>query len=124
MKLVTSLLGLALASSFALTSAAHAEDKAACAIKYTRTACAGQETESYKKCDGKASCVKQEAATSADQCKAAAVAACSNDRLTVTASKVINASYEGKPLKSASGKDDFCADYPKRAQEYDQCTKK
>jgi hypothetical protein len=36
----------------------RAEDKTDCALTYTRTACAGQETESYKKCDGKKTCTK------------------------------------------------------------------
>ncbi|MEY4583213.1 MAG: hypothetical protein RL701_7916 [Pseudomonadota bacterium] len=117
-------LGLALALGLGLACAAeaHADDKT-CSLKYTRTACPGQEAESYKKCDGKQSCEKTDAAKSADDCKKAAAAACSNDRLTVTASKVVNASFEGKPLKSASGKDDFCADYAKRAAEYNHCSK-
>ena len=124
MKLATLLTGLSLACTLSLASGVHAEDKTDCAIKYTRNACPGQEAESYKKCDGKKSCLKYEPATSAEQCKAAATAACSNDRLTVTESKVINATYQGKPLKTASGKEDFCLEYAKRAAEYNQCAKK
>src|SRR5258708_978718 len=107
MKLVITWLGLTLACGLSFATLSRAEDKADCAIKYTRTACAGQDAESYKKCAGKKSCVKYEAASTADACKAAAVSACSNDRLTITESKVINATYQGKSLKSASGKDDF-----------------
>jgi hypothetical protein len=99
-------------------------DEGDCAITYTRTACAGQEAESYKKCDGKQSCTKNVAAPSADKCLEAAVQACSNDRLTVTQSKVIRASYKGQALKSKSGKDDLCLDYAKRDTEFNQCAKK
>jgi hypothetical protein len=96
----------------------------ACDIMYTRTACPGQEAESYKKCDGKQSCTKHVAAASEAACLEAAVQACSNDRLNVTQSKVINAKYKGKALKSKSGKDDVCLDYAKRDAEFNQCSKK
>ncbi|HEX5658569.1 MAG TPA: hypothetical protein VFX59_15305 [Polyangiales bacterium] len=105
-------------------SFAKAEDKTDCAISYTRNACPGKEADSYAKCDGKQSCVKYVPATTAEECSAAAAQACSNDRPTVTESKVINASYKGKPVKSSGGKADFCADYAKRATEFNQCTKK
>jgi hypothetical protein len=49
--------------------------------------------------------------------------ACPNDRLDVTQSKEIKASFNGQPLKSATGKDDFCADYAKRDAEFNRCTK-
>ena len=119
--LVASLLIGSMASG---CSTAHAEDKKSCAITYTRTACPGQETESYKKCDGKKTCTKDVSAASADECRVAALSACANDRLTITASKTITATFEGKVLKSKSGKDDFCLDYDKRAAEFDQCKKK
>jgi hypothetical protein len=99
-------------------------DEGDCALTYTRTACAGQEAESYKKCDGKQTCTKNVAAASADKCLEAAVQACANDRLTITQSKVIHASYKGKALKSKSGKDDVCLDYAKRDTEFNQCAKK
>jgi hypothetical protein len=54
----------------------------------------------------------------------AAVNACANDRLTVTKSKIITAKFKGKSLKSKSGQDDLCLDYPKRATEFNQCAKK
>jgi len=103
---------------------AEADEASDCDITYTRTACPGQEAESYKKCDGKQSCTKNVAAASAEKCVEAAVQACANDRLTVTASKVITASFKGKALKSPTGKDDMCQDYAKRAAEFNQCAKK
>ena len=114
-----------LASVLGSVETAQAEDKGGdCALSYTRTACPGQEAESYKKCDGKQSCTKNVAAASEAACQEAAVAACSNDRLTVTASKVISATYKGKALKSKAGKADLCLDYSKRDTEFNQCSKK
>jgi hypothetical protein len=106
----------------AVGASAHvmAED---CAIDYTRTACPGKEAESFKKCDGKANCVKEVAAADAKSCQALALKACANDRLDITKSKVIRAKFKGQALKSASGKEDFCADYDKRAAEFDHCGK-
>ena len=97
---------------------ALAED---CSVHYTRTACPGKEAESYAKCGGKQSCSKPVAAASAAACQAAALKACANDRLDITRSKVIGASYKGQALKSSSGKEDFCLDYDKRAAEFDKC---
>jgi hypothetical protein len=117
-------LWLVLVSVDGAVEVAHAEGAADCAITYTRNACPGQEAESYKKCDGKQTCTKSVPAASADKCAEAAVQACSNDRLTITASKVISASYKGQALKSKAGKDDFCLDYAKRHAEFNQCGKK
>ena len=103
-------------------SGARAEGE--CAITYTRTACPGQEAESYnKKCDGNQTCTQEVAAPSQEQCEAEAVKACANDRSTVTQSKVITAKFKGKAIQSRSGNDDFCADYAKRSTEFDQCKK-
>ena len=126
MKLMTSAAVSALVTlgSFGPVFSVQAEDKAECAITYNRTACPGQEVESYKKCEGKQSCTKDVAAESAAKCEEAAVKACANDRLTVTKSKVITASYKGKALKSKRGKADFCVDYEKRSTEFNQCDKK
>jgi hypothetical protein len=107
-----------------LTSVAQAEGPTECALTYTRTACPGQEAESYKKCDGQKSCTKSVAADSEAKCQELAVNACSNDRLTVTQSKVITATYKGKAIKSKAGKDDLCLDYAKRDAEFNQCGKK
>lgn len=120
---LTATLALALATGLTWT-VAHAEDKADCAISYTRTACPGKEAISYAKCDGKANCIKTVPAASAQACQAAALKACANDRLDITKSKVVGASYKGEALKSASGQDDFCADYDKRAAEFDKCDSK
>ncbi|HTU62843.1 MAG TPA: hypothetical protein VMF89_30495 [Polyangiales bacterium] len=105
-------------------SEARAEDKAVCSVKTTRAACPGKEAESFKKCDGKASCDKTVEAKSAAACAEAATAACANDRLDVTKSKTITATWNGQPLKSKSGKEDLCLDYAKRAAEFDKCPAK
>ena len=110
----------AVAAGMAAIGAAAAGE---CAIEYNRTACPGKETESFSKCGGKQSCVMPEAAGSAQDCQAAALKACANDRLSITRSKVIRAKFDGAAVMSASGKDDFCADYEKRAAEFDQCGK-
>jgi hypothetical protein len=122
-------IGWGLICSFAtafgfFSTESHADDAAACAITYTRTACPGKEDESYKKCDGKKTCTKLVAAASEQACQEAAVAACANDRLTVTQSKVISAAFKGKALKNKGGKDDMCLDYAKRDTEFNQCSKK
>lgn len=122
MKLIYTLTACSLMSAFGL-SVASAGDKG-CAVTTTRNACPGQEAESYKKCDGKQTCTKDVSADSEAKCQEAAVASCSNDRLTVTQSKVIKATYKGKPLKSKAGKDDLCLDYAKRDAEFNQCPKK
>ena len=124
MKLHLALAVFVAVGAFSLFGQAAADDKTDCALEYTRTACPGQETESYKKCDGAKACTKYVAADSAEKCQAEASSACSNDRLNVTASKEIKAKFKGKELKSKSGKDDFCADYAKRATEFNQCSKK
>jgi hypothetical protein len=94
-----------------------------CAVDYTRTACPGKEAESFAKCDGKKNCVKTAPADTAQACQDTALKACANDRLDVTQSKEIKVSFNGQPIKSASGKDDFCADYAKRDAEFNRCTK-
>ncbi len=95
-----------------------------CAVQYTRTACPGKEAESFAKCDGKATCIKTAPADNAQACQDVALKACANDRLDVTKSKVIAASFDGKGIKSASGKDDFCMDYAKRDAEFNRCDAK
>ena len=51
-----------------------------CEIKYTRTACPGQESISFKKCKGKASCSKIKKISEVEKCKVLAVKACKNNR--------------------------------------------
>lgn len=116
-------LALSLLASLAWTGGAFAQAQGDCGISYIRTACPGKEAQSYAKCDGQASCMKFVAADSPQACQAAALKACANDRLDITRSKVIGATYKGEPLKSASGQADFCADYEKRAAEFDKCDK-
>jgi hypothetical protein len=94
-----------------------------CDIKYTRTACPGKDAASFKKCDGSASCTKTVTADSADQCRTKAVAACANDRVDITKSKVINATFDGKPVLNKAGAADHCLDYAARAEEFNQCSK-
>jgi hypothetical protein len=113
-------LSVAVVVTTLLSSAAVAGE---CGIEYKRTACPGKEAESYAKCDGQQTCVKAAPLDSASACQAAALKACANDRLDVTKSKVIRATFDGKALKSASGKEDFCADYANRAAEFDKCGK-
>ena len=100
---------------------AEANEATDCDITHTRTACAGHEAERYAKCDGKQSRTKHVAASSEAQCLDAAIKACANDRVLVTQSKVIQARYKGKALKSKSGKEDVCLDYAKRGAEFNQC---
>lgn len=69
-----------------------------CVVQYTRTACAGQEAISYKKCDGKQSCDKANEAANEAACSAAALKACDNDRLDITKYKQIGATFGGKAL--------------------------
>lgn len=94
---------------------------AGCDLTYTRTACPGKEATSFKKCDGKASCVKPVAADSAEACRAKAVAACANDRLDITKSKVLNATFNGKPVMNKAGGADHCLDYAEREAEFNKC---
>ncbi len=90
--------------------------QAECVVKYTRTACKGQQTISFKKCGGNASCEKTKKAGSLHACWQAAVKSCNNGRLDITKYKKITANYNGQSLTggfdatgnpSASG-DNFC----------------
>jgi hypothetical protein len=94
-----------------------------CDIGYTRTACAGKEALSFSKCDGKPSCVKSTTADTADACRAKAVQACANDRLDITKSKVITATFDGQPVANKAGGPDHCLDYAARNAEFDKCSK-
>lgn len=92
-----------------------------CEIKYTRTACPGQESISFKKCKGKASCSKIKKISEVEKCKTLAVKACKNNRYSITKSKVINASFDGNELKASNDNSDFCTIYEKTAEEFNQC---
>lgn len=69
-----------------------------CVVHYTRTACAGQEAASFKKCDGKPSCEQTKEAADEGACAKAALKACDNDRLDITKYKLITATFGGKAL--------------------------
>jgi hypothetical protein len=99
---LAALFGLSLASN------AYAAD---CVVHYVRTACPGQDTESYSKCDGKQECDKDEDAATEAACTEAAKKACENARLEITKSKVVTAKFKGNPLKGGNepGGMNFCA---------------
>lgn len=56
-----------------------------------------------------------------EACQAAATKSCRNRRLNITKNKVITATFQGQAIQSPSGKDDFCLDYEKRAEEFNHC---
>jgi hypothetical protein len=78
-----------------------------CVITTTRTACPGQEADSYKKCGGKPTCDESFAHPTAESCAAEAEEACVNvkDRQQVTKSKTITAKFDGQPV---DGGKNFC----------------
>jgi len=92
-----------------------------CEIQYTRTACPDKEKISFKKCRGKASCSKFKEAADATACKAMATKSCSNKRLNITKSKVINAIFDGQKLTTDDNNEDFCTAYDKAKEEFNQC---
>ncbi len=93
--------------------------QAGCVIHYNRTACPGQEAVSYSKCNGTKECDKEDSggAASLKACEQAAAAACANTRLQITKSKVITATFNGKPLRGGSN---FCAS---NRPDFNQCAK-
>ncbi len=111
--LLLSALVLCLSSAWAVAGS--------CDVNYTRTACPGKEAISFKKCDGKASCVHTATTDTEEACRVKAVASCANDRLDITKNKVITATFNGKPVKNKAGGADHCADYAERAAEFDKC---
>lgn len=116
------LFGLVLAGLFATAAFADAKKADAagkCVLKVTRTACPAKEKESYSKCKGKQSCDVEDAATTAEDCAAAAVKACENtpDRQQITKSKVITALFGGQPVEK--GKNFCAADRP----DFNKCMK-
>jgi hypothetical protein len=85
-------IALAAFATFCLTGAALATD---CVAHVKRTACPGQEAESYKKCNGAAECDKNEdAATTEAACQAAAARECDNKR---TARRTPRARISARP---------------------------
>ena len=92
-----------------------------CEIQYDRTACPGKEAISYKKCDGEKTCSEFKEAASVAECRTIATSSCSNSRFSITKSKVVNAVFDDQPITTDSGKSDFCEEYDKRDQEFNQC---
>lgn len=80
-----------------------------CVFHVTRTACPGQEKESFSKCKGTASCDEKMLVASASQCAIKAKASCANSRLTTTKYKKITAEFDGVALE---GGKDFCVGHP------------
>ena len=80
-----------------------------CVLHVTRTACPGQEKESFSKCKGTASCDEKVLATSASQCASKAKISCANSRLTTTKYKKITADFDGATVE---GGKDFCVGHP------------
>ena len=93
----TAIFTLGLLTSLGFSGFAIADDSG-CVVHYVRTACQGQEAESFKKCDGQAECDKTKPADSAEACAAAALKSCDNSRLDITKYKVITAKYNGEAL--------------------------
>jgi len=93
----TTIFTLGLLTSLGFSGFAIADDSG-CVVHYVRTACQGQEAESFKKCDGQAECDKTKPADSAEACAAAALKSCDNSRLDITKYKVITAKYNGEAL--------------------------
>jgi hypothetical protein len=91
---------LTLSSSMALAGV--------CELSITRVACPGKEAESFKKCDGKASCISKKKAETADECAKIAADECPNSRLDITKSKEIFAKFDGAEVKGKDGKAQFC----------------
>lgn len=114
-KLALLMVGLSLSLGATLATAGD------CVMHYKRTACKGQEATSYRKCNGNQECDKKHEADSMAACQDMANKACANDRYDITKSKVVTATFEGKPIKSKAGKDDFCLTYENIATEFNQC---
>jgi hypothetical protein len=106
--------------------------KPKCMVSYDRTACAGQEEVSYKKCKGKKTCEKKkskfkkgkrkgETVNTLTDCQEVARLSCANSRFDITKSKVITATWDGKAIKSAEGDTDFCLKYENVKTEFNQC---
>ncbi|HEX6739475.1 MAG TPA: hypothetical protein VF310_14450 [Vicinamibacteria bacterium] len=98
-----------------------------CVAHVKRTACKGQSAESYKKCAGKKECdvpLEGSAASAAECGEKVAKRDCPNTRLDITHSKVVTATFDGKPV-TIDGQTDMCqtAHYPKaqRDKEFGVC---
>ena len=121
------MMGLAVAAAFVWGLAAPA-DAGKCMAHIKRSPCKGQSAESYKKCDGKKECDSplEGSIATADKCaEEVSKRDCPNSRSNITFSKVVTATFDGKPV-TVNGEADLCMTkyYPKeqRAKEFAQCT--
>jgi len=89
-----------------------------CTLHVKRTACTGQATAAYQKCDGKQECdMAISAAATEAACLKEALSQCDNSRTDITKYKVITATFKGAPMTggyTVEGKPDakgsnFCA---------------
>ena len=80
-----------------------------CVLQITRTACPGQENESFSQCNGKPGCTESVPAASASQCALKAKSSCANKRLDITKYKKVSATYDGAAVE---GGKDFCVGHP------------
>ena len=95
----------ALLLTLAMGSAVASE----CVLQITRTACPGQEKESFSKCDGKPGCTESVPAASASQCALKAKSSCANKRLEITQYEKVSATFGGAAVESGK---DFCVGHP------------
>ena len=91
---------------FSVSGIAYSAD---CVLHITRTACPGQEKESFTKCNGTASCDEIKPASDAAQCASIAKSSCANTRFTTTQYKKITATFNGVTVENNS---DFCIGHP------------
>ncbi|WP_281557307.1 hypothetical protein [Thalassomonas sp. RHCl1] len=106
--------------SITMMNMEEAEEPAECLVQYGHTPCVGIENVSFQPCKDKLSCVQAQTVHSMQECKLAAMMACSNTQPGQLASKSIFAFYNGEQLAS-QGEFDFCLSYANRAQEYNHC---
>lgn len=97
------------ALTFVLSLAAGMASAGDCVLHITRTACPGQEKESFSKCGGTASCDETKPAADIAQCSTVAMSACANTRLTTTQYKKVTASFNGAAIDKGI---DFCIGHP------------
>lgn len=79
---------------------------ATCHLKISRDACAGKERESYSKCEGNKSCVKEFTAATEKDCMALALTNCENKRFDITQYKSVQAKFDGRDVRAGY---DFCS---------------
>lgn len=106
MKVMVSLVALSIVAA----GLAPQASAGTCVAHVKRTACKGQSAESYKKCAGKKECdvpFEGAVATAAECGQKVAKRDCPNARLDITHSKVVTATFDGKPV-TIEGLTDLC----------------